>query len=97
MKPVRNNTDEQQFEIESDGLKAYLTYRFYKHNIAFMHTFVPDQLSGKGIATMLAKEAFAYAKEIKKPVMVYCPFVADFIKKNPEYKSQLDPEYYSKD
>nr|WP_199080206.1 GNAT family N-acetyltransferase [Pedobacter sp. ASV19] len=94
MTPITNNTREQQFEIESNGLKATLTYRFYKHDIALMHTFVPEQLSGMGIASMLAKEAFAYAKEIKRPVMVYCPFVAGFIKKHPEYQTQLDPEYH---
>lgn len=94
MASVINNTDEQQFEIEVNGLKAYLTYRFYKRDIAFMHTFVPEQLEGMGIATQLAKEAFTYAKEIKRPVMVYCPFVAGFIKKHPEYDAQLDPEYH---
>lgn len=91
---VTNNTREQQFEVETNGLKAYLTYRFYKRDIALMHTFVPEQLSGMGIASMLAKEAFAYAKETKKPVMVYCSFVAGFIKKHPEYEAQLDREYH---
>ena len=95
MDSVINNTDELQFEFESDGLKAYLTYRFYKRDIAFMHTFVPKQLEGRGIATQLAKAAFAYAKEIKRKVMVYCPFVSRFIKKHSEYNTQLDPEYHS--
>lgn len=91
---IVNNSREQQFEIESEGQKAYLTYRFYKRSIAFMHTFVPELLGDKGIASALAEEAFRYAKEIKKSVMVYCPFVAGFIRRHPEYKEQLDPEYY---
>lgn len=95
MAPIINNTREQQFEVESNGLKATLTYRFYKRDIALMHTSVPEGLSGMGIATVLAKEAFAYAKATKKPVMVYCPFVAGFVKKHPEYEAQLDPEYYT--
>ncbi|MEX6690003.1 GNAT family N-acetyltransferase [Danxiaibacter flavus] len=96
MEPVVNNSSEQQFEIETDGSKAYLTYRFYKQSIAFMHTFVPEQLKGQGIASMLATAAFAHAKEMKKQVMVYCPFVASFIKKHPEYEAQLDPAYHNK-
>ncbi len=94
MIPVTNNTAEQQFETELDGLKSYLTYRFYKGSIALMHTRVPEPLKGKGIASALATEAFAYARELKKPVMVYCPFVSGFIKKHPEYKKQLDPKYH---
>jgi predicted GNAT family acetyltransferase len=91
---VVNNEKEQQFEILLDGEKASLTYRFYKKDIAFMHTTVPEAMAGKGIASTLAVAAFDYAKKHHKPVMVYCPFVAQFITKHPEYKQQLDPEYH---
>jgi predicted GNAT family acetyltransferase len=90
---VVNNDKEMQFEVELDGEKAVLVYRFYKHDIALMHTEVPDALEGKGIASALARAAFAYAESQQKPVIVYCPFVAGFIQKHPEYKKQLDPEY----
>jgi len=82
-----------QFEITLEDEKAYLTYRYYKEDIAFMHTFVPEELEGRGIASALAKEAFRYAASSKKLVMVYCPYVAGFIQKHPEYEKQLDPEY----
>ncbi len=91
---ITNNSGEQQLEYETNGLKAYLVYRFYKRSIAFMHTYVPEQLKGQGIATALAQEAFAYAESIKRPVMIYCPFVSGFIKKHPEYRHQLDPAYH---
>ncbi|MGX5819074.1 GNAT family N-acetyltransferase [Chitinophaga lutea] len=91
---IRNNEQAQQFELSLDGELAYLVYRFYKKNIAFMHTVVPDSLGGKGIATALAEFAFRYADDKKKKVMVYCPFVAGFVRKHPEYRQQLDPEYH---
>jgi len=91
---VINNEKEQQFEIELDGEKAFLVYRFYKKDIAFMHTTVPQSMEGKGIASTLAIAAFNYAKEHEKPVMVYCPFVSKFITKHTEYKQQLDKEYH---
>ncbi|RPE09246.1 N-acetyltransferase [Chitinophaga lutea] len=93
---VINNEENQQLEIRLNGEVAVLTYRFYKKNIAFMHTTVPDALKGRGIASTLARHAFAWAKELKKPVMVYCPFVAKFVKEHPEYRSQLDPTLYGK-
>lgn len=92
---VNNNEKEMQLEIEAEGEKAFLSYRFYKNDIAFMHTFVPSKLEGKGIAGALAKAAFAYAENLQKPVMIYCPFVAGFIQKHTEYKKQLDLQYRS--
>ena len=91
---IINNEKEMQFEIELEGEKAYLSYRYYKNDIAFMHTLVPDSLEGRGIAGALAREAFHFAEQHKKPVMVYCPFVAGYIKKHTEFKKQLDPEYH---
>ena len=92
---IHNNEQEQQLEVIQDGEKATLTYRFYKKDIAFMHTAVPPALEGKGIAGALARAAFALAKGLHKPVMVYCPYVGNFLKKHPEYLPQLDPAYRS--
>ena len=83
-----------QFEIVEGNEKAYLIYRFYKKDIAFMHTHVPDALGGRGIASTLARAAFQYAKEHNKLVMVYCPFVAKFLQSHPEYQVQVDPAYH---
>ena len=83
-----------QFEIHEGDDVAFLEYRFYKNDIALMHTSVPESMEGKGIASALAAFAFNYAKENKKLVMVYCPFVATYIKRHPEVKEQLDKEYY---
>lgn len=90
---IRNNEVNLQFEIELKGEIAYLSYRYYKKDIAFMHTFVPEKLTGKGIASALAKHAFAYALSRKKLVMVYCPFVSRFLKSHPEYQVQIDTAY----
>ena len=91
---IRNNEQQMRFEAQEDEDIAFLEYRFYKKNIALMHTSVPEGMEGKGVASALAAYAFNYAKENKKPVMVYCPFVAAYIKRHPEVKEQLDKEYY---
>lgn len=93
---IANNEKQQRFEVIVDGEAAYLEYRFYHNDIALMHTFVPETLGGRGIASALAKFAFNYAKENKMPVMVYCPFVASFLKKNHEYNEQVDKKYQGK-
>lgn len=94
METVINNTEKKQFEIKLGDEIAYLTYRFYKKDIALMHTFVPEGYKGKGLATLLADYAFQYAKDKNKPVMVYCPFVSKYVREHPEVRSQLDKEFY---
>jgi predicted GNAT family acetyltransferase len=87
---VTNNEKQQQFEINMDGELAVLQYRFYKDDVALMHTEVPEKLSGKGLASALAKSALEWTKNNNKKVMVYCPFVASYLKKHPEYDFLVD-------
>jgi len=91
---IRNNEQQMQFEYSKDGETARLEYRFYKKSIALMHTVVPAVMKGKGIASKLAENAFAYAKEKKKKVMIYCPFVASYVKKHPELRELIDRDYH---
>ena len=95
MQPVTviNNTDQQQFEVHMDDHVAVLIYRFYKNDIALMHTEVPIALEGKGIASSLAKHALEWARDHNKKVMVYCPFVASYLKRHPEYNYLVDKNY----
>ena len=91
---IVNNTQQQQFQVRVDGELAYLEYRMYKGDIALMHTEVPEKIGGRGIASVLAVYALTYAREHKIPVMVYCPFVAGWLKKHPnEFRDVLDPKY----
>ena len=90
---IINNTEQQQFEVHAENQLAMLVYRFYKNDIALMHTTVPAALSGKGVASALAKHAFEWAQEHNKKVMVYCAFVAVYLKKHPEYNFLVDNSY----
>lgn len=91
---ISNNEQQQQFEYREGDEIAQLVYRFYKQNIALMHTEVPASMEGRGVASALAAYAFEYAKTHNKKVMVYCPFVATYLKRHPELRSQLDKAYH---
>jgi predicted GNAT family acetyltransferase len=90
---ITNNTKLNRFETEVNGEFAYVEYRFYKDDIALMHTFVPESARGKGIAAALAKFSLEYVKEHKLKLMVYCPTIAKYMKEHPEYQSLLDKKY----
>lgn len=74
-----------RFEIERDGHVAFLDYILGGGVLRLLHTEVPDQLQGQGIASELAKSALDWAREHGVRVDVICPFVDSYIKRHPEY------------
>jgi uncharacterized protein len=82
---VLNNEVNQQFELTLEGEKATMVYRWYKHKLALMHTAVPEKLEGKGIAGALAEYAFDFAEKNKVQILVYCPFVASYLNRHPQF------------
>lgn len=87
---VTNNLQNLRYEVDTDGEKAYLEYRWHKGIIALMHTFVPENFEGKGIAGLLVKTALENAKTEGLKIMVYCPFVSSYLKRHPEYQELID-------
>ena len=82
---IINNEQRQQFQLEVEGELASLEYRLYEGMIMLMHTEVPAALGGRGIGSALAEYALNYARANHLPVKVYCPFVATYVKRHPEY------------
>ena len=74
-----------RFEIERDGKIAYLEYSMTGNVLGLIHTEVPAELRGLGLASSLAETALQYALKNKLKVDVICPSVHDYITKHPEY------------
>lgn len=85
LKVVRNEAA-NRFEIRLDEGLAQVEYRILADRIAFLHTEVPVEAEGKGVAGKLAKTALDYAREHGMIVLPYCPYIAAYIKKHPEYQ-----------
>ena len=90
---VVNNEKHSRFETQVNGEFAYLEYRFYKGDMALMHTFVPESARGMGIAGALAKFALEHVKEHNLRLMVFCPYVQKYLKEHPEYLVLVDKKY----
>ena len=59
---VKDNEAAQQFEIHYDGKVAALTYRRTPNEIAYLHTGVPAELEGHGLAARLARHSKVAAR-----------------------------------
>jgi predicted GNAT family acetyltransferase len=91
---IVNNKKQLQFEVLLGGHKAELVYRMRKKTMFFMHTKVPKEIGGQGVASKLASTALEYAKEKGFKIAVLCPFVSAYVKKHPEWYALFDREYH---
>jgi uncharacterized protein len=81
-KPAAEIVTTGYFELERDGDKATLV-------LVLVHTEIPEQLRGSGVASTLAKTGLDWAREHHMKIDVVCPFVAAFLEKHPEYSDLI--------
>ena len=85
--PKEHASTRNRFEFEEGGATAWLEFEVDSTGwMTLWHTEVPEALRGRGIAGVLAKNAFDYALEHKLKVDVVCPAAASYAAKHPEYK-----------
>lgn len=88
---IVDNEEASRFELRVDGHVAFEDYEYFttssgEPGIAYLHTEVPKDLGGRGIAGYLVKFLLedAAAKNLRvKPI---CPYVKSYIDKHPEYQ-----------
>lgn len=74
-----------RFEIERDGQVAYLEYSLSGNVLELIHTEVPENLRGMGLASSLAETALRWARENKLKIDIICRSVQEYVAKHPEY------------
>lgn len=93
---ITDNADELKFETKLNDKLAFIAYRWEHGKLALMHTEVPEEFEGKGIASSLAKFAFEQAKQQQRQVLVFCPYISAWLNRHPEYREQVEKDYNSK-
>ena len=88
---VTRNADRQRFELTVDGQTSVLTYRETGGHVTLIHTEVPPELRGRGIADTLARAALDDARRRSVQVRPLCPFVQASMKRHPEYADLVAP------
>jgi len=90
---IENNQDAQRWEAHLDQHMAVAEYRRRGDTVFFIHTEVPRELEGRGVASTLVKAALDDARTQHLAVVPFCPFVAGYIRRHPEYKALVHPDY----
>lgn len=82
---VVNNPEEERYEAQVDGETGFLAYSQHGARIVLIHTEVPKQIEGRGVAGALAHYALEDARAHNWSVIPSCPYVLSYIRRHPEY------------
>lgn len=90
--PTEVTEEQDRFTISVDGQQAGFT-EFIDHDgqRIFPHTVVDEEFSGRGLATILVREALESTRDAGLRIVPVCSMVAGFVEKNPEFNAIVDP------
>jgi predicted GNAT family acetyltransferase len=89
---VKENPDEERFEIAVDGeLAGFTVYQERGNNYALLHTEIDDRYAGQGLGSILIRHTLDDLRSRGIGVLPYCPFVRAFLAKNRDYADLAKP------
>lgn len=86
---IRHDTASSRFEMDIGNTTALIEYVRAGGRVTFIHTFVPPELRGQGLAEQMVRAALAWARSEKLKVVPQCTYTARFIERHPEYADLL--------
>ena len=80
-----NNEAIRNFELTIEGYRAFIDYKMKDNKIFLVHTEVPKELEGKGVAAMLVQKTFQYIEERGLKIVPLCAYIQHYLKRHPEW------------
>lgn len=89
--PTQVTAEADRFSISVDGnTVGYADFVDRDDQRVFPHTVTDPDFQGRGLATILVREALEATRAAGLRVVPQCWMVAEFIDKNPEFADLLD-------
>jgi uncharacterized protein len=90
---VRDAPDRRRYEVLEDGtLAGFAAYHDYGGARVFTHTEVFPDFEGRGVGSALARGALDDVRASGRVVVAQCPFIRDYIERQPEYADLVDAD-----
>lgn len=86
---VTHNLRASRFEVELPGDPAVLIYMLTPELLVLMHTEVPPEFEGRGIAALMTKAALEFARDSGLKVRSFCSYTTRYIERHKEYQELL--------
>jgi predicted GNAT family acetyltransferase len=87
--PLIHNEAAHNFEMLIDGRRAFIDYQLRGHNMYLVHTEVPKELEGRGIAAAMVQKTLQYIEQHNLKLVPLCPYVTYYLEKHPEWNRLL--------
>jgi predicted GNAT family acetyltransferase len=81
---VTDDKQQSRFEVRIDGTLAELIYRLRAGRLVLVHTGVPDELGGRGVAGLLVQAAVDRARAEGLTIVPLCPFARSWLERHPD-------------
>ncbi|MGH3369634.1 MAG: GNAT family N-acetyltransferase [Nocardioidaceae bacterium] len=82
--PVVDDVERSRFVVEQDGAVAQLGYRTNGDRLVLVHTEVPDEIGGRGIAGRLVRAAVERARRDGLTLVPWCPYARRWLEDHPD-------------
>jgi predicted GNAT family acetyltransferase len=82
---IRHSRVRNRFETEVEGHAAHLEYSLQGGTMAILHTIVPDEIGGRGIAGRLMEAAVGHAQAEGLKIDPQCAYAEGWMRRHPEY------------
>lgn len=87
---IEHYPEKKVFQTTVDGETARLMYHVTDGALDVRHTIVPDEISGRGIASALVKAAYDYALANGLVPVATCSYAVVWLERHPEYNGKQE-------
>ncbi|POX42409.1 GNAT family N-acetyltransferase [Streptomyces sp. Ru73] len=89
---VERNDAAHRYDILLGGTAVgYAEYRDRGDQRIFHHTVIDDAFAGRGLASLLVRQALTDVHAAGKRIVPVCPYVAKYLGKHDEFNDITDP------
>lgn len=92
---VTDDTAHSRLLIQEDGAEAELVYRRHGSRLVLVHTGVPEEIGGRGIAGQLVRAAVERARAEDLTVVPECPYARRWLRDHPEELTGISVDWKS--
>jgi predicted GNAT family acetyltransferase len=82
---LKNNEAIHNFELFVNGHRAFIDYKTKDNKIYLIHTEVPAELKGMGVAEALVEKTFNYIEQHQLKMVPLCSYIQFFLKRHPQW------------
>ncbi|MEN0054655.1 MAG: GNAT family N-acetyltransferase [Mucilaginibacter sp.] len=83
--PLIDNVPIHNYELIVEGTRSFVDYKKRGDNVYLIHTEVPEEMEGKGIASDLVEKTFLYLEQNNLKMVPLCAYIISYLKRHPEW------------